>query len=104
MEIFARFPQFEHSEDIRYLEFPEHIQSLSPDHITSEASALNCAYISGILKDFIGDVQMVPAINGRMSSSQFNFKIQQRFTHELLSLTVDNAQVEIDAGYEGAEY
>lgn len=104
MKIFHEFPKIEHSGEIFYLEFPEHIQSLSPDNITSEALALNAAYLSGILKDFIGDEQISPTINGRMSSSVFDFNITNSLTNEIMPLNVNNAQIEIDAGYEGAEY
>ena len=104
MNIFHDFPKIEHSGEISYLQFPEHIQSLSPDNITSEALALNAAYLSGILKDFIGDEQISPTINGRMSSSAFDFNIINSWSNEIVQVNVNNAQIEIDAGYEGAEY
>lgn len=104
MKIFHDFPKIEHSGEISYLEFPEHIQSLSPDTITSEALALNAAYLSGILKDFIGDEQISPTVNGRMSSSAFNFNIKNSQKEGTINVNVNNAQIEIDAGYEGAEY
>ena len=104
MKIFHDFPKIEHSGEIFYLEFPEHIQSLSPDSITSEALALNAAYLSGILKDFIEDEQISPTINGRMSSSTFDFNITSSLSNEDVRINVNNAQIEIDAGYEGAEY
>lgn len=104
MKIFHEFPKIEHSGEISYLEFPENIQSLSPDSITSEALALNAAYLSGILKDFIGDEQISPTINGRMSSSTFDFSITSSLSNEDVRINVNNAQIEIDAGYEGAEY
>ena len=104
MKIFHDFPKIEHSGEIFYLEFPEHIQSLSPDGITSEALALNAAYLSGILKDFIEDEQISPTINGRMSSSTFDFNITSSLSNEDVRINVNNAQIEIDAGYEGAEY
>lgn len=104
MKIFHDFPKIEHSGEISYLEFPEHIQSLSPDKITSEALALNAAYLSGILKDFIGDEQISPTVNGRMSSSAFNFNIKNSQKEGTINVNVNNAQIEIDAGYEGTEY
>ncbi len=104
MKTFHDFPKIEQSSEISYLEFPEHIQSLSPDSITSEALALNAAYLSGILKDFIGDEQISPTINGRMSSSIFDFNITNSLSNEIIQINVNNAQIEIDAGYEGADY
>lgn len=87
---------------IKEVEFPEYIESLDFKNITSEAIAINAAYISGILDDFIEDTYLVPAINGRMSSQQFDFNIQRNtLNKELLNINVTKSQIEIDAGYEG---
>ena len=103
MEIFSKFPEIKHNEEICYVRFPEHIQSLSSKNITSEALALNCAYISGIFNDFIEDEDLVPTINGRMSSSLFDFNVKNSKSSQLMPISVKNAQIEIDAGYEGIE-
>ncbi len=103
MEIFSKFPKIEHNQEICYVKFPEHIQSLSSKNITSEALALNCAYISGIFNDFIEDDDLVPTINGRMSSSFFDFNVKNSKSSQLIPISVKNAQIEIDAGYEGIE-
>ncbi len=103
MDTFCQFPTLEHSRDITYINFPENIQSLSPESITSEALALNAAYFSGIFKDFVGDEHLFPTISGKMSSQTFNFNIMNHQTNREMQLNVNKALIEIDGGYEGAE-
>lgn len=103
MDIFHKFPMIESSNEISYFNFPDNIQTLLPDNINSESLALNAVYISGILEDFIQDEKLLPTINGRMSSSLFNFNIENTKTKKILNIDVNNAQIEIDAGYEGVE-
>ena len=103
MDTFCQFPTLEHSTEITYINFPETIQSLSPETITSEALALNAAYLSGIFKDFIDDENLFPTVSGKMSSQTFNFKIMNLLTKNEMHLAVDKALIEIDAGYEGVE-
>lgn len=103
MDIFHKFPMIESSNEISYFNFPDNIQTLLPDNINSESLALNAVYISGILEDFIQDEKLLPTINGRMSSSLFNFNIKNTKTKKILNIDVNNAQIEIDAGYEGVE-
>ena len=78
---------------------PENLQSLSPEFITSEALALNCAYSTGILADFLDDGALLPTTSGRMGSGSFSFSIGTR--EGARRVQVENAQIEIDAGYEG---
>ncbi len=64
-------------------ELPEHLQSLDSKNIFSETVALNCAFASGIIADFTGDENIFPAVAGRMSSGNFDFKIndtQKKFS------------------------
>ena len=103
MDTFCQFPTLEHSTEITYINFPETIQSLSPETITSEALALNAAYLSGIFKDFIDDENLFPTVSGKMSSQTFNFKIMNLLTKNEMHLAVDKALIEIDAGYESVE-
>ncbi len=101
---FDAYQSLELGEDIILMDFPDHIQSLSYENITSEAAAINCAYLSGILSDFVEDTQLQPTVNGRMSSDSFNFKIKNIETGEFIEIGVENSQLEIDAGYEGIDF
>lgn len=89
------------SSDITRISLPYYIQSLNVNSITSEAVALNCAYISGIMADFLEDEQLVPTVCGRMSSGIFDFEIKDIKYKSHRVIKVYNSQIEIDAGYEG---
>ena len=82
-------------------EFP-YLESLDYENITSESIAINCAYVSKILHDFVNEEELLPTVNGRMSSSKFSFEIQSP-NNNLHNIQVTNSQIEIDGGYEGNE-
>lgn len=77
------------------------LQSLDCADLYSEASALLFCYNSGIIADLLGSSRVHFTVNGRMSSGAFDFFIHDSgdtiLRHEI---SVRNAQVEIDAGYE----
>lgn len=85
--------------EIERIEFPILLESLNHREITSEATAINCAYVSNILNDFTNEKSLLPTVSGRMSSSSFDFKIND--SKGLFNVSVGNSQVEIDGGYEG---
>ena len=99
--------------DITYLRPPEHIRSLDVISINSESKALNMAYISGILADFLEDERLLPTVSGSMSSESFVFYANvvseavtdedSAVTDEDSAVTVENSQIEIDAAYEGVK-
>lgn len=85
--------------DITPISFPTFLESLNYRDITSEATTINCAFISKILNDFTNEEVLYPTVSGRMGSSSFNFEINSlkgRFT-----VHVENSQIEIDGGFEG---
>ena len=85
--------------EISPIEFPIFLESLDYKDITSEATAINCAFVSKILHNFTNEENLFPTVSGRMSSSSFDFDINT--TNGLLNINVDNSQIEIDGGYEG---
>lgn len=91
------------SSDITYLRPPEHIKSLDVTSINSESKALNMAYISGIIADFLNDKKLLPTVSGRMSSEGFVFQAAVEDKKATISsvVQVENSQIEIDAAYEG---
>ena len=88
---------------IHIFSLPEHIQSLDSSCITSEAIALNCAVASGVIGDFLGeeDGDLFSTVSGRMGSSEFSFYIRDTKGGSDHRIQVNNAQIEIDAAYEG---
>jgi len=100
---FFDFPEYNQITDINYVDFPDEIISISPSTIYSEANAISCAYVSGIIEDFVEDINLKPTVNGRMKSGEFCFDIQNSLTNKFDTIKVNNSQIEIDGGYEGAE-
>ena len=101
---FDAYHEFEpNNSPIAKISIPEYIQSLDPNNITSEAIALNCALVSGIVSDFLDDEQIVPTVSGRMGSGLFNFQIGNLKSNTLSTVCVNNSQIEIDGAYEGIE-
>lgn len=85
--------------DVAKIEFPTFLESLDYKDITSEATAINCAFVTKILHDFTGEENLLPTVSGRMSSSSFDFNINS--SKGLFKVSVGNSQIEIDGGYEG---
>lgn len=86
---------------IHKLSFPDYIKSIDYENITSEAIAINTAYVSGIFADFTGDKGLLPTVSGRMSSNRFDFHIKNAINNGSIPINVSNSQIEIDGGYEG---
>ncbi|HBY19998.1 MAG: hypothetical protein A2Y24_01465 [Clostridiales bacterium GWE2_32_10] len=89
------------NDEIIKVNFPKYIQSINYESINSEATAINCAYVSGIIADFVEDDELLPTVNGRMSSEEFSFNIKSKFDEKNIKIDVKNSQIEIDGGYEG---
>lgn len=85
--------------EVSPIEFPTFLESLDFRDITSEATAINCAYVSKILHNFTDEVSLLPTVSGRMSSSSFSFGINT--SKGIFNISVGNSQIEIDGGYEG---
>lgn len=102
-ETFHDFTQVKDSIEIKKMSFPPLIESLNPEEITSEASAINCAFIAGIIQDFTCEVELHPTVSGRMSSLSFDFNIDINTKKESIKVEVNNSQIEIDGGYEGTD-
>jgi hypothetical protein len=81
--------------------FPENIQSIKIEEISSEAVAVNAAFLSGILEKFLEESPLNFTVNGRMGSETFDFTIDANGTS--LAIHIQNAQIEIDAGLEGPD-
>ena len=80
---------------------PANLQSLDPNNIQSETMAINCAFASGILYDFLGEETLYPTVSGRMKSGHFQFGIQDIAANKEVKIDVNNSQIEIDAAFEG---
>lgn len=83
------------------ISLPQYIESIEAGNITSEAIAINGAFLAGIFEKFIEEEPLHFTVNGRMSSASFSFFINSAARKE--KIYVQNAQLEIDAGIEGPE-
>lgn len=101
---FEAYKNFEElNQKITGVTFPSYIESIDYQNITSEATAINAAFISGILGDFIGDNEILPTVSGRMTSNIFSYNIRNKKKEIDVPIKVENSQIEIDGGYEGLE-
>lgn len=89
------------SKSVSHACLPSSIQSLDAGSIPSESIAINCALASGILSDFLGEGTLYPTVSGRMGSGSFDFYIQNSSSKNSVPVCVNNAQIEIDAAFEG---
>lgn len=85
---------------ITEIPFPANIETIDYKNLYSESAALLCAYNTGIIADIL-DEDVKLTVFGRMSTSQFDFYIRQNQGETLFSVSVNNAQCEIDGGFEG---
>ena len=99
------FHKFEQKKiPVQRVEFPAFYESIDFRNITSESTALNCAFLTGILEHFLEDEKLMQTVSGRMRSSDFTFQINSLNDRPPLPVSVNNAQIEIDGGYEGMNY
>lgn len=79
----------------------EGFESFNLNDISSEANAINGLDLLNLLPDFLETSSLYRTFNGRMKSEQFDFNIDSCDSEkENIQISVDNAQIEIDAGYE----
>ncbi|MET3699832.1 hypothetical protein SAMN05877753_11349 [Bacillus oleivorans] len=78
--------------------FPTNITTIDPHNLYSESSALHCAEITGMIDEVLGE-EAVQTVSGRMSSKEFDFSISTKSGYDH-NVSIKNAQVEIDGGYE----
>jgi hypothetical protein len=77
------------------------LATIDHTNLYSEASALLFAYNSGIIQNIVHTGDIHYTVNGRMSSGNFDFFINNAVDeNKTQRIAVQNAQVEIDAGYE----
>lgn len=69
--------QYEKDAALKEVYLPASIRSLDPKQLYSESAALHCAYATGMIDQLLSE-RAVPTVSGRMSSSQFQFRIQTR--------------------------
>lgn len=86
------------------MQFPPHIETINPEHLRSEAAVLFCAQASGMIADVLNDDTAQLTVQGRMSTGQFSYYIDERGNKAGRRLiAVKDSQCEIDSGFEGQQ-
>lgn len=99
-EIFQQLPEWTMpGDEVENLNFPDGLETLDISNLTSEPAVLNAAFSSSMLQTFCDD-DLVLTVSGRMRTGLFDFQVKEK-SGGLHSISVSNAQMEIDAGYEG---
>lgn len=97
---FKGYEKFKNSNaEIEKLNFPEWIEGIDYKNIYSEANSINCAYIAKIFNIILEDSEVYPTFNGRMSSGEFEFEINDSQSNKH-KIQVSKAQCEIDGAFE----
>lgn len=100
--LYQEIPELdEHVTQMDHVELPD-FESIDVNNISSEANAINVLIISGILNDFLETNENVSTFNGRMGTGIFDFEVDT-YKHNKQKITVNNAQCEIDGGFENDE-
>ena len=103
---YGKFEQKVNKYKISEVPFPQWVESIKSNKVTSEAIMLDIANISGMYNDLLKitpDSQLFETVNGRMGSGKFDFKVLNN-EGQLLPLSVNNSQLEIDGGYENQDF
>jgi hypothetical protein len=82
----------------KQMSIPAYIETVKPTDLYSEASALHCAHITGMIDDFIGEESKF-TVSGRMGSGDFHYNVLSSVGTSR-QINVSGAQIEIDGGYE----
>ncbi|HIK07578.1 MAG TPA: translation elongation factor [Trichormus sp. M33_DOE_039] len=85
-------------------EFPTGIESIDYTNLSSESSAISCAFHTGMINDLTNGEDLYYTVYGRMSTGVFKFKINTKVDETQYNIEVNNAQCEIDGGFESESY
>lgn len=86
--------------EIEEVPFPLEIETINPQDLYSESSALLCAYNAGIIDRLLQEAVSLTVL-GRMSTGRFEYFINETRTGQPFEISVHNSQCEIDCGFEG---
>lgn len=99
--LYQEIPELrEHVTRMTHVKIPEY-ETIDVNNISSEANAIHALTLSGILDDFLGDGRNDATFNGRMGTGVFDFRVDTARGIKR-ELHVENAQCEIDGGFENA--
>lgn len=95
-DMFAPFPDVDET-SAEALRMPQDLETVTFGPSLSETAAINILQASGTLGEFLGEEWLLHTIAGRMGTKDFDFVVGDAD----FRVSVDRAQIEIDAGFEG---
>lgn len=97
---FTLFQNLTYDDNLKPIQMsiPAYIDTVKPNDLYSESAALHCAYISGMINDFLGE-ECLFTVSGRMGSGNFDYNVLSSVGTSK-QINVNGAQIEIDGGYE----
>lgn len=97
---YFKFSEQKIKPEINYKIFSQNIESINPQQISSESEAILCAYLTGMIDEILGEETSF-TVFGRMSTGSFDYQIENQGSTAVTKVSVEKAQCEIDAGFEG---
>ncbi|MDQ3816156.1 MAG: hypothetical protein M3362_00520 [Acidobacteriota bacterium] len=94
-------PPDDDADDIEIVPFPDEIETIDPTNLYSESAALLCALNTGIIHNVLEEDAVALTVLGRMSTGKFSYRINDTRRGTPYEIKVENAQLEIDSGFEG---
>ncbi|HEN0625030.1 TPA: type II restriction endonuclease [Streptococcus agalactiae] len=105
-KLYENFPDLENfNTKLPQIDLPK-LETIDIEKITSEANAINVLQLSGILEDFLElpeNEKLYSTFNSRMGSGVFDFFVDT-FDGSRQFISVENAQIEIDGGFESEDF
>lgn len=100
---FSLFEKINYDESIipKQMSIPSYISTISPP-LTSEQAALHCAYVTGMINDFMGEEALF-SVSGKMGTGNFQYYVSGSMGTKK-TIQVNSAQIEIDGGWESYNY
>ena len=93
-------PEYKRLPEIEYCDLPTKIETIDSQRLNSESSVILYAHLSGMIDDVL-DEKTLFTVFGRMSTGKFDYEIHNSRIEDKQRITVENAQCEIDGGFEG---
>ncbi|ULG74445.1 type II restriction enzyme [Macrococcus brunensis] len=89
----------------QHIDFPNWIETIDHENITSESTMINVSLIAGMLKDLFDQEFVYQTISGRMGTGKFDFVIQGTKSSKLShNICVEGSMLEIDGGFETEDF
>lgn len=93
---------YDYDLEVEYRPLPTDLQTLDVTNLYSEAAAINCAHIAGMIDDVLGGVPTYLTVSGRMTTHTFDMTVKSSIDGQPpYNIMVDKAQCEVDGGFEG---